>query len=191
MELCGYNFQKEVLVKKHVELADQLGKLHKELKKGILLTTASGNEFNTMTIAWGSVGIEWAKPIFIAYVRTGRHSHKLLDENPEFTINVPLDERPGKVIAYCGTNSGRDVDKFKEMGLTAVPGEKVSVPAIKELPLTLECKVIYKQLQDKSVISDELKASFYPEDQPSEACGGNCDYHTMFYGEIVATYIQK
>lgn len=178
-------------MKKHVELADHLGKIYKEMKKGILLTTSSGDEINTMAIAWGSIGIEWAKPIFIAYVRTGRHSHKLLDENPEFTINIPLDDRPGKAIGYCGTNSGRDVDKFKEMGLTAIPGEKVKVPAIKELPLTLECKVIYKHLQDKSLISDEIKTSFYPDDQPSEACGANHDYHTMFYGEIVATYIQE
>jgi flavin reductase (DIM6/NTAB) family NADH-FMN oxidoreductase RutF len=178
-------------MKKNVELTDYLGKIYTELKNGVLLTTASGDEVNTMTIAWGAVGVEWAKPIFTAYVRTGRHTHKLLAENPEFTINIPLDERPAKAIAYCGTNSGRDVDKIKEMGLTLVPGDKVSVPAIKELPLTIECKVLYKQLQDKQAIGEEIQTAFYPADKGSEACGGNCDYHTMFYGEIVAVYIQE
>ena len=42
---------------------------------------------------------------------------------------------------YCGVKSGRDVDKFKEMNLTPVAGEKVKAPLIKESPVNLECRV--------------------------------------------------
>ena len=42
-------------------------------------------------------------------------------------------------------NALKNIDKYKECNLTAVEGIKVKSPAIKEIPLTLECKVIYKQ----------------------------------------------
>ena len=65
----------------------------------------------------------------------------------------------------------------------------VSVPGIKELPLTLECKVIYKQKQDKDAITEENQIKFYPQDVDGSFHGANKDYHTAYYGEIVAAYI--
>lgn len=84
-----------------------------------------------------------------------------------------------KIISWCGTRSGRDTDKFKDCELHVVPGEKVAAPAIAELPLTLECKVIYKQEQDKEAIEEDILKSHYP----------NGDLHTAYIGEIVNAYI--
>ena len=65
----------------------------------------------------------------------------------------------------------------------------ISVPGIKELPLTLECKVIYKQKQDLSAIPAELLEKYYPQDVSDPDQGRNRDRHVAFYGEIVDSYI--
>lgn len=73
--------------------------------------------------------------------------------------------------------------------MTVENGVSVKSPAIKEIPLTLECKVVYKQEQDKDNIPQEFKDMFYPQDIPSTEPRANRDYHTVYYGEIVNAYI--
>ena len=154
------------------------------LGKGILLTTQADGEVDTMTIGWGHLGIEWKKPIFVAYVRQSRHTKKLLDKNPEFTVNIPVGAVDKNILAVCGTKSGRDMDKIKELGLTLVPGDTVSVPAIAQLPLTLECKVIYSQDQDLSRLNKADRDYCYRPGTVDET-----NFHTAYYGEITAAYI--
>ena len=154
--------------------------------KGILLTTCVDGKPNTMTIGWGTLGVQWGKPIFIAYVRQSRYTKELLDKSGEFTVNVPVGQCDKNILAVCGTKSGRDMDKFAQLGLTPVAGKTVSVPAIKELPLTLECKVIYQQDQDLGAIDPEIIHRYYQKDTANEN-----DFHTAYYGEITAAYIAK
>lgn len=154
------------------------------MKKGILLTTKAGAQINTMTIGWGHIGIEWGKPIFVAYVRESRYTKEMLEKNGEFTVNVPNGTVDSKAIGFCGSKSGRDIDKIKELGLTPEEPMSVSVPGIKEFPLTLECKVIYKQKQDLSAIPEDLIQRYYPADE-----AGFRDYHIAYYGEILNAYL--
>ena len=154
--------------------------------KGILLTTCVDGKPNTMTIGWGTLGVQWGKPIFIAYVRQSRHTKTLLDQNGEFTVNIPMEQVDKNALAVCGTKSGRDMDKFAQLGLTAVAGRTVRVPAIKEFPLTLECKVIYKQDQELKSICPEALDRYYGKGTVNEN-----DFHTAYYGEITAAYIVK
>lgn len=165
----------------------------KELRgHGALITvTGADGVANPMTIGWGMLGIEWSTPQFIAYVNKTRYTHELLEQANEFTVNVPLpgaDEaaraRANKILAFCGSKSGRDVNKTEELGLTLVPGEEVSAPAIKELPLTLECRIIYRRDQDISLMPDDLRLRCYPA-----SAEGVDIYHTEYYGKIVAAYI--
>ncbi len=178
-------------MKEKIDVFDYCSEILNGVKKGVLLTAKADDRVNPMVISWGTFGIEWQKPIFTAFVRENRFTKQLLDKNPEFTINIPLKDMDKTVYSVCGTKSGHDMDKIKELGLTLVDGESVSVPAIKELPLTLECKVIYKQLQDSAEITDENNAKFYPQDVDSSFYGSNKDYHTAYYGEIVNAYILK
>lgn len=173
-------------MKQFIEPFDYAGQICHAMKKGILLTTAADGKVNTMTIGWGHIGIEWSRPIFVAYVRETRHTKSMLEENGEFTVNVPMGEYDPKILGYCGTKSGRDCDKFLDMGLTVEEPVSISVPGIREFPLTLECKVIYKQKQDLSAIPADILERFYPEDET-----GFRDYHYAYYGEIVNAYIIK
>ena len=171
-------------MKKQVNAFDYAGNICKALPKGILITTKNGDFVNAMTIGWGHIGIEWSRPIFVAYVRESRHTKTMLENNGEFTINVPVGEFDRNILAVCGRKSGRDMDKIKELGLHLVESDVVSVPGIAELPLTLECKVIYKQKQDLSAIPDDIIKTYYPADNT-----GFQDYHYAYYGEIVNAYI--
>ena len=171
-------------MKTNIHAFDYAGHICKAMKKGILLTTQVNGQVNTMTIGWGKIGIEWNTPVFIAYVRESRYTHHLLEENGEFTVNIPYGEYDPAILRYCGTKSGRDTDKRKDLNLTLVPSDIISVPGIKELPLTLECRVIYKQVQDLSAIPANLISRFYPADE-----AGIQDVHIAYYGEIVNAYI--
>ncbi len=173
-------------MKKMIQPFDYAGDICKAMKRGILLTTKLGDKVNTMTIGWGMMGIEWGKPIFIAFVRESRYTKALLEEHGEFTINVPYGDVDSKILGFCGTKSGRDVDKIQELNLTLEEPVSVSVPGIKELPLTLECKVLYKQMQDLSAIPADLLERYYPQ---GVVPGLDRDYHIAYYAEILNAYI--
>ena len=168
-------------MKKKIEVLDCAATILNALKKGALLTTKANDRANTMSISWGALGIEWNKPIFTTYVREERYTRELLDANGEFTVTIPMEGSDLSLIGKCGSVSGRDVDKIAANNLTLVKGESVSVPAIKEYPLTLECRVTYKQLQNDNAIAPEDIAKFY-----KPGYGGT---HIAYFGEIVAAYI--
>lgn len=176
-------------MKRKINVFDYAKEIMFAVEKGVLITTKSGEKVNTMSISWGTLGIEWNRPIFTTFVRESRFTKKLLDENGEFTVNIFIKDFDKHIIGVCGTKSGRDMDKIKDLNLTLVEPSVVNVPAIKELPLTLECKVVYKQKQDENAIPIEIKEKNYPENVSGEFYGANKDYHTAYYGEIVSSYI--
>lgn len=173
-----------VLKKTEIDAFTCAGEICKALSRGVLLTTRSGSRVNTMTIGWGTMGVEWGKPIFIAYVRESRYTRQLLEESGEFTVNIPLDGENREILGYCGRKSGRDTDKFRDMALTAVDSDVVSAPGIAQFPLTLECRILYRQEQDARRMPREVIDRYYPPVDEQ----GRGDMHTAYYGEIVNAY---
>ena len=171
-------------MKQIVDAFDYAGHICKCYKPGILLTTKVGGKVNTMTIGWGTMGVEWGKPIFVAYVRESRYTRQMLDESGEFTVNVPMGEIDSRILGYCGTKSGRDTDKIRDLGLELVPGDAVGVPGIRQLPLTLECKVLYRVKQDVETIPQPIQDRYYPKDE-----AGSQDFHYAYFAEILNAYI--
>ena len=168
------------MTKKKIDIRDYAGEIIKAMRPGILLTTKVGGKVNSMTIGWGTLGIIWERPVFVAYVRQQRYSREMLDECREFTINVPVGAYRRKILGICGSKSGRDMDKIEAAGLTRVEPEVISVPVIKELPLTLECRVLYRQEQESDQFNEEITRQFYTMETGDHIC---------YYGEIVAAYI--
>ncbi len=172
-------------MKKPIDAFEYAGYICQALKSGVLLTTKAGDTVNTMTIGWGHIGIEWNKPIFVAYVRESRYTRELLDQNGAFSVNIPWKHTDPQLLTYCGRTSGRDTDKIRDKNLTLAAPERINVPGIQELPLTLECRVIYRQEQDLSALPENLLNRFYPmEGQDSRR-----DVHIAYYGEIVSAYL--
>lgn len=132
-----------------------------------------------------------ADPHFIAFVREHRFTREQLDKNPEFTVNVPVGPYDKKIIGVCGGKCGRNMDKIQAAGLTLVAPEVVSVPAVREFPLTLECKVVYSQQQDLAALTPKFKDACYPQDVDGSPWVPTRDAHIAYYGEIVSAYILK
>ena len=168
------------MTKKNIDVLDYAGDIIKALQPGILITTKVGDKVNSMTIGWGTLGIIWERPIFVAYVRQHRYTREMLDECREFTINVPIGDFNRKILGICGSKSGRDMDKIEAAGLTLVEPELIGVPGIKEFPLTLECRVLYRQEQESDQFNDVITREFYTMETGDHIC---------YYGEIVAAYI--
>lgn len=178
-------------MKKEIDVFDYANEIMKAVKKGVLITTKVEDKVNSMTVSWGTLGIEWGKPIFTIFVRENRFTKQQLEKNPEFTVNIPIGEFDKKILGVCGTKSGRTSDKISELNLSLEEPKSISVPGIKELPLTLECKIIYTQKQDKNEITEENLKGFYPQDVDGSFHGSNRDFHTAYYAEIVSAYIIK
>ncbi|EGO64937.1 flavin reductase family protein [Acetonema longum] len=150
------------------------------LSKGAFLTTAHGDKRNTMTIGWGNIGFIWGKPVFTAMIRHSRFTHELIETSGEFTVSFPFGDQ-GKALSLCGTKSGRDLDKFAAANLQTVPGQKIATPVINLAGLHYECQTVYRQDMSPSDLVPAFQSKWY----------GDTDYHTLYYGEIVACYVTE
>ena len=129
----------------------------------VLVTTVGKNgKANIITLAW-AMPASGSPPLLAISVSPRRHSHGLIEEAKEFVVNIPTMDLLDQTVR-CGTSSGRNHDKFKETGLTALPGKKVKAPLIQECVGHLECK---------------LHSQFTAGD------------HTIFLGEIVNAQVDK
>lgn len=174
---------------KRVNASDYAETIIKAIPKGVLVTTKT-DRVNSMVIGWGTYGVEWGRPIFAIYIREGRFTREQLDRNPEFTVNIPLGETQPDILKICGWQSGRNIDKVKEAGLTLVQDDDFSVPGVKEFPLTLECRVVFRQKQEIALIDEKIHGA-YPQDVPGTNPMANRDAHIAYYGEIVGAYIAE
>lgn len=176
-------------MKQEIPVFDYAKEITQALPKGVLLTTRVQDKVNSMTIGWGTLGVVWGEPVFIVFVREGRFTREQLDASGEFTVNIPHGSYDRKIIGYCGAHSGRDTDKIRDLGLTLVDADLVKAPAIRELPLTLECRVLYRQLQDRTAIPEEIRRTMYPVDVDSSSPLANRDCHVAYYGKILKAYL--
>ena len=92
-----------------------------------------------ITVAWAGT-VCTNPPMVSISIRPERYSYHMIRETGEFVINLTTEEL-AFATDYCGVKSGRDVDKFKETGLTREKAEKVKAPMIAEAPVSIECKV--------------------------------------------------
>jgi len=96
-------------------------------------------DYNIITIAWTGTVCS-TPPMCYVSIRPERYSHKIITKTKEFVINL-VPEKLVKEMDWCGVNSGRNYNKFKEPGLTPVNGQKVKAPLIMESPVNIECMV--------------------------------------------------
>ena len=105
----------------------------------VMVSCGDMENSNIITVAWTGI-MNSDPPYTYVSIRRERFSHDIVDESGEFVINITTEEL-AKATDYCGVKSGRDVDKFKETGLTKVAADNVKCPLIGESPVNLECKV--------------------------------------------------
>lgn len=104
----------------------------------VSVADSKGNK-NIITVAWAGT-ICSDPPMVSVSIRKERYSHAMICETGEFVINLTTEDL-AYATDYCGVKSGRDVDKFAKMNLTALPGKVVKAPRIAESPVAIECVV--------------------------------------------------
>lgn len=152
---------------------ETMGKLSAD---GIILL--AGNPPNPMTIGWGTIGEIWHKPVFTVLVRPTRYTFGLMEESEDFTVCV-LPEGYKKHLAICGSKSGRNMDKIRVCGFTLGQSSKVSTPYITQSAIHYECRIIHKHRLDPAALDPAIDDKYYQTK----------DWHMVYYGEILGTYI--
>lgn len=142
-------------------------------KDWMLITAGDGENHNNMTASWGGVGELWGKPVSTVYIRPQRHTLKFVDEQEYYSLCF-FDEKYRDALMFCGTKSGRDFDKDKETGLTAVFDREA--PYYEQAKLVFICRKLYRQ---------DMAAECFIDKQPLEKNYPNMDLHKIFVGEIV------
>ncbi len=161
---------------KHIDYMDVAKELMTQLDQGAFLIVKAGDQLNTMTIGWATVGIVWSKPMVMVAVRNSRYTYGIMEKAADFTISFPKNGMDDE-LSFCGSKSGRTVDKFKECNLKPVPAQKTISPIIQMPGIHFECKIVYKSAMDPAFLDEKYK-KLYPQS----------DFHTLYFGEIVACY---
>lgn len=120
----------------------------------VSLADEAGNA-NIITVAWAGT-ICTNPPMLSISVRPERYSYDSLVKTGEFVVNLTTEDLV-KACDFCGVKSGRDVDKYKTLGLTPLKMQHVSAPGISESPVNIECKVVeVKELGSHSMFIAEV-----------------------------------
>ena len=125
----------------------------------MLVTAGTPENFNTMTASWGALGVLWEKPIAICFVRPSRYTFAFLEACERFSLSF-FDETHRAALDFCGTHSGRNVDKAASTGLTPVSTPSGAL-AFEQSRLVLACRKIYAQNIEPSRILDASVLSSY------------------------------
>lgn len=139
----------------------------------MLITAGDKTGFNTMTASWGGLGVLWRKNVSFCYVRPTRHTFGFMESGDYYTLSF-YGEEYRQQLTFCGTKSGRDVDKVKETGFTPAFAD-CGAPYFEEASLVLVCRKLYSDVFRPENFKDAAIEKEYP----------NKDYHTTYIGEIV------
>ena len=145
----------------------------------MLITAGTPESFNMMTASWGGFGILWHRKICVCFVRPERHTREFIEKERYFTLSF-FSEQYRDMLNYCGTKSGKDVDKSKETGLTPCSSEKGSI-YFAEARLVIECEKLYYQDINPAHFLNESINENYPQK----------DYHRIYIGEVTQCLQKK
>mgnify|MGYP003899451043 CR=1 FL=1 len=139
----------------------------------MLITAGTPDNYNTMTASWGGMGVLWGKNVCFVFIRPSRYTYEFMEKNEAFSLSFFTKEWRN-ALAFCGTRSGRDVDKARETGLKPFPAGN-GTTGFEQARIIIECRKIYFQ--------DITPAQFL--DPSIEKNYNGSDYHRMYVGEIL------
>jgi len=147
-------------------------------KDWMLITAGTPESFNTMTASWGGLGVLWERKVAFCFIRPSRYTYEFVERSGHFTLSF-FEEQHRKALSFCGSHSGRDTNKLKGAGLTAV--HKESFVYFDEARLVLACRKLYFQDIRPEHFLDPTISDMYPQK----------DYHRMYVGEIEECLVKE
>lgn len=166
-----------------MEIFQLIPQAAEQLSRGAFLT-AAGVVWNPMTIGWAQFGVIWNKPVVTVLVRKSRFTYGLMEQADTFTVSVPRAGELKKELAFCGTRSGRDVNKERETGLSRFAARAGGADGVSECGAFFECRIVQKQMLDLNTLMPELRAKSYGANQVLP----DGDPHMIYVGEVLAAY---
>ena len=157
--LTGRAFPETLAGMKETSFEEAVGKKYPEWVAMIITVDANGRP-NCMTAGWSMIA-SGVPPLLAVSVGHTRYTHELIRQAGEFVIAFPAAELEDAVL-FCGSRSGRDIDKFAEYRLKALPAARVSVPLLGGCVANFECR-----------LKSEMEAGD----------------HTIFLGEVLASHV--
>lgn len=143
-----------------------LSKANRLINSGqvILVSSAYKDKSNIITLAW-NMPLSGKPPLLGISIAKTHLSSELIEKAEEFIVNVPSLELLDKLV-YCGTHSGRDVDKFNQTGLTAEKANRLKLtPLVAECIGHLECYLRdIKEVGDHNLFLGEVIHASAEED---------------------------
>lgn len=140
----------------------------------LLITAGTKERCNTMTASWGGLGVLWKKNVATVYIRPQRYTKRFVDEQDCFTLSF-FDKKYRKELSFCGSKSGKDVDKIKECNFT-VAEATCGAAYMEQAKLVLVCRKLY---------ADHIRPEQFIDRSCDTTCYPQHDYHTFYIGEIV------
>ena len=148
-------------------------------KEWMLVTAGNETAHNTLTASWGGLGVLWKKDVSYIFIRPQRYTMQFLEQEDYYSLCF-FDKTYHSALAYCGTHTGKEVDKDKETGLTVCFDQ--AAPYYQEARLVFICKKMSCQQIDPSSFLDEtIDEDVYPQK----------DYHYLFVGSIEKVLLRK
>ncbi|MBI9046703.1 MAG: flavin reductase [Anaerolineaceae bacterium] len=138
----------------------------------------STQDFNNMTVSWGSLGTLWHKPMTQLFVRKSRFTFDFLERFDTFTLSA-FSKDYQKELTELGSKSGRKMDKIHKSGLTPIASQTISAPGYLEAETILECKKAYWQdMNISNILDEEIIQKFYSDQGDTR----------IYFGEILAIF---
>ncbi len=142
-------------------------------KQWMLISAGMKSSLNPMTASWGGLGVLWNRPVAYCFIRPSRHTFKVMDQNPVYSICF-LPEEHREILNYCGSHSGRSVNKIAECRLDVIEDESGGC-YYAQADVALICRRLYQQDLEPTRFLDSSIESNYR----------GTDYHRFYVGEVI------
>jgi flavin reductase (DIM6/NTAB) family NADH-FMN oxidoreductase RutF len=124
----------------------------------VLVISGRRNEGMNIMVAGWVMRTSFKPPLIAVSIGKTRYTHKMLEKYSEFVLAYPVKGHE-KIIDFCGSKSGRSVNKFEVLDIKSAAAQKVNLVIIENAQINFECR-----LKEKIKTGD----------------------HTIFVGEVVA-----
>lgn len=153
-------------------------------KEWMIITSGNRERYNMMTASWGGIGWLWNKPVAFVFIRPERYTFEFTENNDKMTLSfLGKSKEARNIYNLCGSQSGRDMDKMKDSGLTLTEINEKGDVAYAQARLTLVCRKLY---------TDDLKAEAFADSSLNERWYGKAGgYHKMYIVEIEEAFVNQ
>lgn len=126
----------------------------------VLLISGSTHEHANIMVAGWVMRVSHTPPLMAVSVGLTRYTHKLMEESDEFVLSYPVKDQE-QIIAYCGSRSGRDVDKIEALNIKTAPAKRAHLPILAESRANFECAIVNRiRAGDHTIFVGEVLAAW-------------------------------